>query len=683
LVPYVAPEDAAAMRLFQRLSFKSKLLVLILAMVIFIGGTMGLLIRIVVFPYLLREIEFRGQSAALRLAEHTRASILQRDRVRLTAVIFEEKQIDKSISYIVVTDENGAVLAHTFLDAAPPEGVLADNDSAALKKPSARLWSLFTKPLGQSQIGLPVFEGLHQIGAIRVGLHPQYIDRLILELRIYNLLFVGFVMAVGLLFGLYLARIITRPVQTLTAFAREISLGNLDMRLALGNRTKCSEVLECTKYSCPAYGRQTLRCWFIDGTHSPSGGLMNFPEKLEICKDCPVYIETAGDDIVQLADTFNHMISRLSASEQELRNSEHRYRWLFNSGPHPVFIVSAETGVIQDANDRAADIYGLEKQRLIGIHFTDLMFEQDREEIRVAFRKSGNANACSLIPKVRHRKREGDPLWVNIYFCHDSHAGKSDLIVTTADISDFIEAETQLIQAGKMATLGEMATGVAHELNQPLNAIKLGSEYLLKMTEKGQGIDREELDELAEDISGEVDRASGIINHLRQFGRKGEVVANRVDINMSIRGVFTILGQQLRVHGIDVRLDLDENLPPIMADENRLEQVFINLVTNARDAMLDRKEEEHAEPNVLTIRSFREPGRVTATVSDTGPGVPESIRARLFEPFFTTKETGKGTGLGLSISYGIVRDYKGTIDLTTSEGAGATFIVSFPEAQRE
>ena len=114
-----------------------------------------------------------------------------------------------------------------------------------------------------------------------------------------------------------------------------------------------------------------------------------------------------------------------------------------------------------------------------------------------------------------------------------------------------------------MATLGEMATGVAHELNQPLNAIKLGSEYLLKMTEKGRPLDREDLDELADDMSREVDRAAGIINHLRQFGRKSEVVAHRVDINKSIRGVFTILGQQLKVHGIEVKLDLDENLPQL------------------------------------------------------------------------------------------------------------------------
>ncbi len=317
--PKSRPEDTVPMRLFQRLSFKSKLLFLILAMVILIGGTMGLLIRIAVFPYLLREIELRGQNTAQRLAESARAPIFQRDRVRLTAIIFEEKQIDKNISYIVVSDEKGAVLAHTFMDAAPLEALSADKDSATPNPVQTGWWSFLTRPTAQSQILLPVFEGLHQIGAIRVGLHPEYIDRLIFELRIYNLLFVGFVMLVGLFFGLYLSRIITRPVLTLTAFAREISLGNLDKRLVLGNRKNCYEVLECTKAQCPAYGRETLRCWFIDGTCMREGPV-NFPEKLESCKSCPVYWETAGDEIVQLADTFNHMTSRLSTSEHKTQD---------------------------------------------------------------------------------------------------------------------------------------------------------------------------------------------------------------------------------------------------------------------------------------------------------------------------------------------------------------------------
>jgi signal transduction histidine kinase len=173
-----------------------------------------------------------------------------------------------------------------------------------------------------------------------------------------------------------------------------------------------------------------------------------------------------------------------------------------------------------------------------------------------------------------------------------------------------------------------------------------------------------------------VERAAAIINHLREFGRKsGPDEMEQVNINRPIRDVFTLLGQQLKLRQIEVRLDLEEDLPPILGVTNRLEQVFLNLVMNARDAM----EEAGEEPEkVLHIRSFWREGRVVVTVADTGVGIPEEIRERIFEPFFTTKEVGRGTGLGLSISYGIVEDCGGTIQVQSKVGVGTTFILTFP-----
>jgi C4-dicarboxylate-specific signal transduction histidine kinase len=258
------------------------------------------------------------------------------------------------------------------------------------------------------------------------------------------------------------------------------------------------------------------------------------------------------------------------------------------------------------------------------------------------------------------------------------------VIVTTTDITATLETETKLIQAGKMATLGEMAAGVAHELNQPLNAIKLGSDFLQTMIEHHRAIPEQDLQAVAGDISKEVDRAAGIINHLRDFGRKSSVTRQRIDINRPLRGVFTILGQQLKVHGIQVITDLDEHLPSVLADENRIEQVLVNLINNARDAIeAKRALRDSRSEGTLTVRSFAENDRVVVTVSDTGSGIPAAVVDRVFEPFFTTKEVGKGTGLGLSISYGIVRDYEGTIDFETREGDGSTFRLSFPQASEE
>ncbi len=161
-----------------------------------------------------------------------------------------------------------------------------------------------------------------------------------------------------------------------------------------------------------------------------------------------------------------------------------------------------------------------------------------------------------------------------------------------------------------------------------------------------------------------------------------------MDINVPIQSVFTLLGTQLSARDIRCDLDLAENLPSIFGDANRLEQVFINLVLNARDAILGKESNLHAEedktkPKVIRIASFLDDQHVIVTVSDTGPGVPDALRLKIFEPFFTTKESGEGTGLGLSISYGIIKEHRGTIEVQTAQEGGALFRVTFPALKRE
>src|SRR5512139_829462 len=187
-----------------------------------------------------------------------------------------------------------------------------------------------------------------------------------------------------------------------------------------------------------------------------------------------------------------------------------------------------------------------------------------------------------------------------------------------------------LIQAGKMATVGEMATGVAHELNQPLNVLRLGCDYLVKKTRSGQALPLEDLRNVTKEFTASIERASRIINHLREFGRRSDETMMPIDINVPVQSVFTLLGTQLSARDIRCHLDLEQNLPLILGDANRLEQVFINLVLNARDAMLAVEKsialERRTESKVITIRSGLENQHVIVTVADTGPGVPESLK---------------------------------------------------------
>ena len=403
----------------------------------------------------------------------------------------------------------------------------------------------------------------------------------------------------------------------------------------------------------------------VRGTERVAAGDLSTP--LEIA---------SANEIGILANSFDQMTKRLRDSEQELKASEEKYRSLFDNDPNPIFVFDRSTFKIIDANIRATEKYGYSKEELLQMSFRDLGDPEDAEKIR-----SSVVEACISLPKVRHCKKNGSIMHVDIHSCPRVHLGEDVIIANIADISDSIQAEAQLIQASKMATLGEMSAGVAHELNQPLNAIRIGSDLLKKIVESGEELEPDLTGKVSREIGAQVERAASIINHLREFGRKSEPdQLEKVFINKPITDVFTVLGQQLKLKQIKVNLDLDETLPSIYGLSNRLEQVFINLVMNARDAieeMLENGSQNEGE-GLLTIRTYQEKGRVVALVGDNGNGMPERVKEKIFEPFFTTKDVGRGTGLGLSISYGIVKDYEGTIEVESMPGSGTTFKITFP-----
>ncbi|MBW2630974.1 MAG: PAS domain S-box protein [Deltaproteobacteria bacterium] len=367
----------------------------------------------------------------------------------------------------------------------------------------------------------------------------------------------------------------------------------------------------------------------------------------------------------------------LEESYRELRKSEERYRTMFDADPNPIFIMDIKTFKILDINATALDCYGYSRDEFLTMFFSDLGYNKNTELVEEL--KSVSMNQSHFYPKRIHQRKGGDYFYVDVHINPVRFMERDSLIATTTDITENVEKEAQLIQAGKMATLGTMAAGMAHEINQPLNVIQVCADFFLKMLRKDKEISKLELTTVADEIRSNVQRAAGVINHMRDFARQSEAVGGELNINKPIRDVFKVLGQQLRVHQIEIGLDLDDNLPPILADHNRMEQIFINLVTNAMDTLDEKGRTGDQEwKKILKIRSFSEDGQVVVTVSDNGAGIPEDIIDRIFEPFFTTKDIGKGTGLGMSISYGIVKDYGGTINVRSKLGEGTTFELKFP-----
>lgn len=243
------------------------------------------------------------------------------------------------------------------------------------------------------------------------------------------------------------------------------------------------------------------------------------------------------------------------------------------------------------------------------------------------------------------------------------------------------ESQSQLLHSGRLASLGEMAAGIAHELTQPLNAILLFARNSIKNL-SDRGIRNEMLEENLSLIVDRVKKASSIIKSLKGFARKSAEEKVPININLLISDVMKFFENQLRLSDVEIDLDLDQSLPDVIAHNVRIEQVFLNILQNALQAM------DHTDTPRLTIRTYVEqnlspdnlkPQRYIAiTITDNGEGMSAETRQRIFDPFFTTREVGSGTGLGLSIVDRIIRDHSGYIWVDSSPGYGSCFSLYLP-----
>jgi len=241
------------------------------------------------------------------------------------------------------------------------------------------------------------------------------------------------------------------------------------------------------------------------------------------------------------------------------------------------------------------------------------------------------------------------------------------------------EAQALLVQASKLSSIGELAAGIAHELNQPLMVIRTGVQLYTRTIEKNM-IDREQLLEDMKLFDRNTKRMMNIINHLRTFSRQSEItLLESVHVPQVIDDALSMISEQLRLKSITVKKIIPENLKPIRANANQLEQVFINLLTNARDAILD-KNDSNGEIEIK-IEDYSTQQTINVFIKDTGNGIPSDAIHKIFDPFYTTKDVGKGTGLGLSISYGIIKNLHGDIFVSETGADGTTFVLSLPVCQ--
>jgi two-component system NtrC family sensor kinase len=350
-----------------------------------------------------------------------------------------------------------------------------------------------------------------------------------------------------------------------------------------------------------------------------------------------------------------------------VRRAKEQWETAFDALSEGIAVVDDE-GRVQRSNRALADLLNMPLQNVVGTPLGEALLGKPNalQELLAATRR-GDRPA----PLVARSERLGRAVRVNAARIPGA-ATEQSIVVMVEDVTEQQALETQLVQSEKLAAVGQLVSGVAHELNNPLTSIAGLSEFLLEQKELGKK-DRGHLQVIQE----QAERAGRIVRNLLTFARKGAAERVPVDLNDVIRRTLSLTSYDLKLQDVQVERELSGALPDVFGDRHGLQQVVLNLVTNAAHAVAENPRER---PREITVSTWFD-GQVHVRVADTGPGIPDEIVQSIFTPFFTTKEPGKGTGLGLSITYSIVESHGGQITLEPrGPRGGAAFRVDLPPA---
>jgi len=354
-------------------------------------------------------------------------------------------------------------------------------------------------------------------------------------------------------------------------------------------------------------------------------------------------------------------------AQDTLARSEARYRHLVESASDAIVTLDAN-GRFTTVNHAAENISGYRREELVGQWFAPMLPDDDLPKALGHFQQALSGETGLF--ETQFYRKDGEVRTISVTY--STPQKDEEVLCLIRDVTDQKMLQEQLIQSEKMSAIGQLVSGVAHELNNPLAGISAFAQLLL--AEKRFPPEQRTA---AETIYSEARRASRIVQNLLTFARQHKAEKVPTGLNQVLDDTLELRGYELRVRGIDVRREYDESLPDTMADAHQLQQVFLNLITNAEQAMEQRDGHHHR----LTVRTRRTGDTMRIEVEDSGDGIPANLIERIFNPFFTTKPTGSGTGLGLSISLGIVREHEGRIWAENVPQGGARFVVELPVIQ--
>lgn len=384
--------------------------------------------------------------------------------------------------------------------------------------------------------------------------------------------------------------------------------------------------------------------------------------------------------VVEQRQTEQRLLKEAVVSDAALRWSEATAQAVLESASEGILLINAD-GRITLVNRAAERMFGYEPNALKGQTLEVLLPDRIRErhrEHRAGYFTGPRVRPMGTGMDLAGRRKDGTEFPVEISLSYvQAHDGINAMALIT-DITERkrIEGELQrqrdaLYQTEKLAALGTLSAGIAHEMNNPLGIITSRIEVMLLDAEE-QNVPAQVLEDLRV-LHRATQRVARIATNLRSFARQTPREHAQIDLNAVVHETLLLMQKPLEVDGIRLVTGLDPAIPSIMGDAHTLQQVLLNLVTNAREAM-----GQGGEIRIETGPAAERPGWVRIAISDTGPGISPEELSKVFDPFYTTKRSG--TGLGLSVSYGIVKDHHGTVDVQSIPGRGTTFVLTFPAA---
>jgi PAS domain S-box-containing protein len=369
-------------------------------------------------------------------------------------------------------------------------------------------------------------------------------------------------------------------------------------------------------------------------------------------------------------------ITERKRNEQELKISEEKYRTMLNASPDGILLIDLRK-IITEVSEIGLELFDAEKHDdLVGEDFYQFIPADEIDAINDIFEKTvseGLVQNAELI--IRRKSQSTFQSEISSTLIQAPDGEPLSFMITIRDISLRKKMETKQIHADRMANLGEMASGIAHEINQPLNIISMVMDKILFEADKTETINIEFLKTKSDKIFDNITRIRNIIDHVRAFSRSdNNYLLTAFDINASIENAVSMMMEQFKHLDINLNTQLDPQIQQIVGNTYKFEQVIVNLLTNAKDAVLEKrsKQTDYCEL-IIEILSYQENQSLIVEIIDNGNGIDKEDIHNIMLPFYTTKDEGKGTGLGLSICYQIIKEMNGTIDIS-SDGQNGTKI---------